>query len=105
MPVTAIEASSSSPPSSSAAVSPEIYAILREKLERMLETSSSGGFGYQQAAAFRLHEIKLQGVYQHEVDGELETAPARGASAQVSVDFEIVEGKSLTFDLRLALFP
>lgn len=44
--------------------------------------------------SFRLGEIKLEGLIMRQEDqiGEWETAPERGAIAEVTIEFEITEG-------------
>lgn len=66
----------------------KIQRIVRERLNRVLEVSASGGYSAAEASLLQLNDIILEGV---ELFGEDDTAPLRTAKCTVIVSTTITE--------------
>lgn len=66
----------------------KIQRIVRDRLNRVLEISGSGGFASAEAKLLNLDDIILEGV---ELYGDNDTAPLRTAQCTVIVSTTIVE--------------
>ena len=42
--------------------SPRVLQLIRDKIQHILDSCASGGFGYRQAALLRLKEVEVTGV-------------------------------------------
>lgn len=70
------------------AVTPEVYKLLRERIQWMLDASAtSGRFSAETGSRMKLADVVAEGIV---MDGE-HTKPLRGASATTTINLEVTE--------------